>query len=249
MAQYWTFVNAGAVSTGANPAPALPASIVAGDFLIIVAAAAGTSYSATPPSGWTNVTLQTSDPRLSVWYRQYNGVAGAPTLTNAATSCAAVMLAYRKVGSFDAASAVTTATSTSPATTNQVTTKQADDLVLSLYAATATAADTWTPDVNTTSRVNQSSTVLVVGLLCCDEDQAAAGASAVRTATLSPTGEAWDAIAVAFTSNPLGPDDADIVFAGFNAEDIEEEILELVYDSKAVDPLSIGQFFNTEAEM
>jgi len=250
MAQYWTFVNAGAVATGANPVPALPAGIQAGDLLVIVAGAAGTSYSSTPPTGWTNQQRQTVDPRFTVWFRQYDGAITAPTLTNAATSCAAVMLAYRNAPQRDVGSALTTGTSTSPATTNHVTTKQADELVLSLYVATSGSVDTWTADVATTARVNSGPSATIVGLLCCDENQAAAGASATRTATLVSTAVAWTALTLAFVSNALlNIEDGDALLQHWYDCDYEDEWRWWQFDSIAIEPLKSGQFFDTEVEM
>jgi hypothetical protein len=53
------FVNTGAVSQQANPAtaltPSLPASLVAGNFLLLIVAVRGSSANCTTPTGWTEI--------------------------------------------------------------------------------------------------------------------------------------------------------------------------------------------------
>ena len=135
MAQSWAYVAAGTTASGANPAPGIPAGVQVGDLLVIFGAASATSFNATPPTGWTNLTRQAAGPRLAVWYKTYATGDTAPTLTDADTTCVAVMHAWRNVGGFDAQGTVTSGSSTAPSTASGlVTTKQADDLVISAYA-------------------------------------------------------------------------------------------------------------------
>jgi hypothetical protein len=207
VAQRWSFVAAGTTATGANPAPALPAGYLPGDLLIVVAAST-TAYSSTPPAGWLNAVRQIASPMQAIWYRFAQTTSeSAPTLTNAGTTSVAVMLAYRNVDAVDVAAVTTTGTSTSPATTNTATTTHADDLVLSLYAVTSGTVTTWTAPGSTNSRSNIAPTAALTGLLLVDEDQAAAGATTARTATLGSS-LAWDAAVVTFTSSGgLAPED------------------------------------------
>jgi hypothetical protein len=194
----WSFVNHGTVATGASPVPGMPASFIAGDILLIVATSK-TAYSATPPTGYSNLTRQTSAPMLSVWYKIATGSETSPTLTNSDTSSCAVILAYRGLAAFDAQSTVATGTSTSPSTTNHATTTAANDLVLSIYGGSTTSSSTgaWTANGSTTNRVSSTDTTSLTGLLVADETQAASGASATRQATQGKS-VAWQAITVAF---------------------------------------------------
>ena len=189
-----SFVGAGTVATGTNPTVDVPAGYAAGDALLIF-----TSGTATPttPSGWVNIYAQGTLRFLSVILKIATASESSVTLTQAGTSSKAVMLAYRGTSYFDVIGTVATGTSTSPATSS-LTTRFANDYVVSFYATQLNATpSTWTAPGSTTSRVNSGNSASVTGMLIVDELQAAAGASATRTATLSAS-TAWSAIGISF---------------------------------------------------
>jgi mucin-19 len=190
-----SFVAAGAVATGSNPTVAYPAGDIQGDLLVLVTT--GTATPLVTPTGWTQRYAQGANRFITVFTR-YVGNNSEPNSVNlslAGTSSKAVMLCYRGAGSYDVVGTVATGTSTSAATVSQTTTYN-NDYVLSIFARTI-GASTFTVPASTTSRVNSSSTASINGLLLVDELQAAAGASAVRTSTLSASG-AWSAINISF---------------------------------------------------
>jgi hypothetical protein len=186
-----SFVGAGTVSTGSNPTVDVPAGVVAGDFLIII-----TTGTTTPntPTNWTFL-ANTSGSRFLTFYAKVASASESSlTLTLTGTTSKAVMVAYRGVGWVDVANPNGGLTGTS-AVTNQITTRFANDYVLSIYANNISTA-TFTAPASTTTRINSSSTASVNGLLLVDEIQAVAGATTVRTATLSSS-VGWASIAIA----------------------------------------------------
>ena len=187
-----SFVASGTVQTGANSTVDVPTGYAAGDALLII-----TTGTATPslPTNWTSVYSQGSLRFLTVYLKIATASEASVTLTQAGTTSKAVMLAYRGTSYFDVIGTIATGTSTAPATSS-LTTSWANDYVISLYADSFTAA-TWTAPASTTSRVNSASTASVNGLLIVDELKTAAGATTIRTATLS-TSVAWSAIAISF---------------------------------------------------
>jgi hypothetical protein len=190
-----SFVGAGAVSTGANSTVAVPAGIAAGDTLLIVTS--GTTPTPTTPTDWVSIYAQGSLRFLTVFLKIATASESSVTLVQSGTSSKAVMLAYRGTSYFDVVGTVATGTSTSPATTSQ-TTRFANDYVVSFYATQLNATpSTWTAPASTTSRVNSGNSASIAGMLIVDELQAAAGASATRTATLSSS-TAWSAISISF---------------------------------------------------
>lgn len=190
-----SFVGAGAVSTGANSTVAVPAGIAAGDTLLIVTS--GTTPTPTTPTNWVSIYAQGSLRFLTVFLKIATASESSVTLVQSGTSSKAVMLAYRGTSYFDVVGTVATGTSTSPATTSQ-TTRFANDYVVSFYATQLNATpSTWTAPASTTQRVNSGNSASITGMLIVDELQAAAGASATRTATLSSS-TAWSAISISF---------------------------------------------------
>ena len=65
-----------------------------------------------------------------------------------------------------------------------MTTTQANDFVISIYAS-GIAANTWTAPASTNSRVTVNSTASFRGVLFVDELQASAGVTTSRTASLA----------------------------------------------------------------
>lgn len=187
-----SFVAAGSVAVGETPTVSYPAGDQEGDLLVLV-----TTGTATPntPSGWTQRYAQGAGRFITILTRYVQGGEPNSVVVGGALS-RSVMLCYRGAGSYNVVGTVATGTSTSPATTSQTTTYN-NDYILSIYAAANGTAATWTAPASTTSRVNSSATIVNNGLLIVDELQAAAGASATRTATLSAS-IAWAAINISF---------------------------------------------------
>lgn len=189
-----SFVGAGTVASGANPTVDVPAGIAAGDALLIV-----TSGTATPttPTNWTFIYAQGSGRFITVFLKIATASESSVALTQVGTSSKAVMIAYRGTSYFDVVGGTSTGTSTSPATTS-LTTRFANDYVVSFYATQSNATpSTWTAPASTTSRVNSGNSASINGMLIVDELQAAAGASTARTATLSSS-TAWGSVAISF---------------------------------------------------
>ena len=178
-----SFVASGAVATGANATVSVPAGYAEGDLLLIISTgtAASTIAAATYP-GWTRIANQGAGQFISVHAKVASSAESAVTLTQAGTTSKAVMVAYRGCGWYDVIASFTTSGGSSIGTATQ-TTGFANDYVVSIYAATSSAR-TWTAPAATTTRQNSAPTAAVNGLLVVDELQAAAGATAVRTASL-----------------------------------------------------------------
>jgi hypothetical protein len=138
-----------------------------------------------------NETLVSRNP--TAFFKIATASEASLAITVSGTNSKAVMVAYRGTSYFDVLSTSANSTSTS-ATTNSLTTRFANDYVVSFYATFNTA--TFTAPASTTSRVDSASTSTQNGILLVDELQAAAGASATRTATLSAS-RAWVAYAIA----------------------------------------------------
>jgi hypothetical protein len=186
-----SFVGSGTVQTGSNPTLDVPAGVVAGDFLILITTGTTTP---TTPTNWAFI-ANTSGSRFLTFYAKVASASESSlALTLTGTTSKAVMVAYRGVGWVDAANANGGLTGTSAVTTS-ITTRFANDYVLSIYANNISTA-TFTAPASTTTRINSSSTASVNGLLLVDELQAAAGATTVRTATLSSS-VGWASIAIA----------------------------------------------------
>ena len=186
------FRAAGTVVTGANPTVPPPPGLTQGDLMIIV-----TTGTATPttPTGWVQRYAQGAGNFTTILTKYATAQEASQALTLAGTTSKSVMIAYSGAGSYDVVGTVATGTSTSAATTAQTTT-YANDYVISIFARTTTAS-TFSVPASTTSRVNSASTATINGLLLVDELKASAGASAVRTSTLSASGT-WSAINISF---------------------------------------------------
>jgi hypothetical protein len=196
MAQTWAFVAAGVVSTGASPAPALPAGWAQGNLLLIVATSSA-AFS-TIPAGYGQIASDSVSPFTTIWYKFAGSSESAPTVTNANTATAAVVIAYSGVNSYQAISAVAIASSTT-VTENTTTTTTSDSLVLSIYggAVSSTSTRAWAPPTGPTNRVSQSRTTTTTGMCVSDIDQASAGTTTAYAATTAQTA-ALDAYTVVF---------------------------------------------------
>jgi hypothetical protein len=203
-----SFVGASPVVTGANPTVDVPAGVVAGDLLIVNTSS---SNFLTPPTGWTFISSSSTAFNIIVKIATSSETSLPLSINTAGTT--AVMLAYRGVGYVDVVGTIPSGTSTS-ASTASVTTRFANDWILSFYTNGSGVTNTWTIPASTTQRVNQGSTTTGIrSLLIVDENQAVAGASAIRTATLS-TSSNWAATAIAlkepqdFYIDPINGNDA-----------------------------------------
>jgi hypothetical protein len=189
-----SFVGAGTVQTGANSTVDVPASIAAGDTLLIVTCGTATP---TTPTNWTQIFASGVNRFLTVFLKIATASESSVALTQTGTSSKAVMIAYRGTSYFDVVGSSSSGTSTSPVT-QSLTTRFANDYVVSFYATQLNATpSTWTAPASTTSRVNSGNSASITGMLIVDELQAAAGASTARTATLSSS-TAWSSVAISF---------------------------------------------------
>jgi len=228
----WIFISAGAVATGANPTPAVPAGYAAGDLLILVATS-GTAYSTTPPTGYGGAWLAqrtTASPMLTVGMKVATGSESAPTLTNSATTSSAVLLCYRSTRQVtDVVGTIATGTSSSPATSSQTTTKT-NDLLLEIYGSASGTARTWSAQNAACSRrASFAPSTTICGLCVNDESKATAGATTARTQSLSGSAT-WNAVAIsiqatvqsdASLSESAFPSDSSSVTGTWNAAEAE----------------------------
>jgi hypothetical protein len=183
-----SFVNAGTIGTTGTATVGVPAGVVAGDLLLILVSSSGSSST---PTGWTLVT--NASLATVVFSKIATSTESSVDVNTGASNGVAVMVAYRGVGYVDVVGTISSGNSTSP-TTNSLTTRFANDWILSFYSQSANPS-TWTAPASTTERVNRTPTTSR-GFLLVDESQAVAGASTTRTATLSPANN-WNAIAIA----------------------------------------------------
>jgi hypothetical protein len=192
------FVGAGAVQTGNNPTVPVPAGYAAGDLLVIACSGPDVDGSP-PPSGYTSFIEDVDTGRgLRCFYKVSTASESDPEPSNLGGTAVSVVLCYRGINAtpFDVDTAVTFGSSTSPATIS-LTTASAYELVISFYGWAENTA-TITAPASTTERINQSSdTGTNCGLLVVDEIKRTAGATTIRTATLS-TSRAWATASVAF---------------------------------------------------
>jgi hypothetical protein len=192
-----SFVGAGTVATGVNPVTVdVPSGIAAGDALLIITCGTSTP---TTPTGWTSVFTQGSGRFITVFLKIATASESSVIVANpSANNIKLVMLAYRGTSYFDVVGTIATGTSVLPAT-NSLTTRFANDYVVSIYANQSSGTSlTYTAPLLTTSRVNSPNAVNAFsGMLVVDELQAAAGATTSRVATLSSS-IAWSAVAISF---------------------------------------------------
>ena len=177
-----SFVASSAVVTGANPTLSLPTGVVEKDLLLII-----TTGTATPttPAGWTLQRAQAVTSFLTVFSKFATGTEAATlALTVAGTTSSAVMVAYRGASAIDSISGTTTATAATSITTGLTGNTQPNDCEISIYVGN-NVAGAWTAPALTTTRVNSTPTAAVTGILIVDEQQAAAGNSTARTATIA----------------------------------------------------------------
>ena len=206
MAASWGFVATGAIATGTSLTVPVPAGIQSGDLLVILVAPNGSA--ASPTAGWT--TLR-SGVNLGAYYKFAGSSESGVLFSGSSSSSAAVMAAYRGVGALDSVSVEATGFGLSPATSSHATTHFTDDLVISFYGTTS-GANGWTLPTGVTTRVVLNGTSLVAGFLLADEDQAATGNTATRTAGLTTNSVQWGAIAAAFTAQPFMSFSDDLYF-------------------------------------
>jgi hypothetical protein len=187
-----SFVAAGTVGTGANATAGLPAGTTAGDVLIVTLAATTVPGA---PTGWTAVA---STGSMAVYYKIAGATETSLAFSGLSIGAKTAMVAYRGAGAYEVVPAITSGTSTT-ATPNTVTTTYANDYIVYCYICGGNIAGvSWTPNANTTARVNSASPVggVGAGLLMADELKATAGVSTARAATLNRS-VSWGAVPVA----------------------------------------------------
>jgi len=184
-----SFVGAGTVQTGSSVTLPVPSGYAAGDLLLIFLSTIG---SPTTPTGWEIVTNASGN--TVIYSKIATSSEASVSLSTGSALTPSVMLAYRGVGYVDVVGTNSSGTNLAP-TTNSLTTRFANDWVISFYTTNNTAA-TITAPASTTQRSNQSPTGTNRGLLIADESQAIAGASTTRIAAVSNT-VTWAARAIA----------------------------------------------------
>lgn len=204
MAQNWFFVAAGTPATGANPVVGVPTGYSANDKLIIVAVNNSNTGTTpfTTPSGWTSAAPSGSSRNLSIYYKTATASESSVTVTCSDSTSSAVMLCYSSVSSIDVVGTVNAQTTVSTLSTNSLTTTTADDLVISIFTKPI-GSQTWTSGsvTGTTQRVLFNSTsggAGYCGFLICDENQSSAGATTVRSATLSASTGSANSVGISF---------------------------------------------------
>ena len=201
-----TVVNVGAVASSASAiAPAFPASIAADDILITIAECEGVTAPGayTLPSGWAHVTgspvQQSTNTRLWVIWRRYDGVFTAPSLGDSGDHNLGRMIAIRGCPTtgdpWDVAATATEATSDTSATWPGVTTTIDDTLILEICS---TSADISTAQISAltngaySSITEQMDNAITTGnggvIICYSATKATAGATGQSTATLTTAG-------------------------------------------------------------
>lgn len=237
-----TFVSAGAFSQGtAAITPALPASILTNDILLLFLQTENQAITIPTPNGgtWTEVTgspqgtgtAGSGGDRLTVFWSRYNGTQGAPTTSSSGDHQKGCILAYRLCitsgNPWDTTAGSVAAAATTAVSVPTVTTSLAD--CLAVFAASnttdtgTTQFTTWTNASLTTvtSRVGQNSTTgLGGGVYVGDGGKATAGVVSASTATLATASlQGRLMIALKPTSNnvTVTPGLAAVVFAGFAA--------------------------------
>jgi hypothetical protein len=187
-----SFVGAGAAVIGNDVSVPVPAGVAEGDLLLIVSSS---GQVATIPTGWVSFYTQAGGRSLTVIGKKASASESSAFMFTGASQGAAVMVAYRGASYWD----VQTAASGSGVSVqaNAVTTRFANEYVLSIYTVGAVAGNTWTAPSGTDTRVLQNGSALGCGLLVVDNLQATAGLTLPRIATNSPSGLIWTACTLA----------------------------------------------------
>lgn len=192
----FTFVGIGTAGTSANSyTSGMPAGIASGDLLLLVGSTGG---GFTPSGTWNDVLSGGSGSvRPQLKWKFASGSESDVTFTSTNSRHRAVVLAYRGAHGtpLDVAQAsAATGNSTSAATTS-ITTTAIKDLLAGFATTSSSASYTAPGSVN--ERYNVACDGSTNGLVIWDEIQAAAGATSVRTATLSSS-QSWAAFSAAF---------------------------------------------------
>ncbi|MGA2092467.1 MAG: metallophosphoesterase, partial [Sedimentisphaerales bacterium] len=166
-----TFVSAGAVTSGTGGiSPALPASIVTGDILLLFIETDNNAITITDQNGgtWSQVTNSpqgggtTSPTRLTVFWSRYNGTQHAPVTSDSGDHQAGIIAAFRGSGTvatgypWDVTAGNYDASSTTSASILGATTTGPNDLIVAALATSlpdstsTTNFSAWT-DANLTS--------------------------------------------------------------------------------------------------
>lgn len=170
---------------------ATPAGYQAGDLLVVVGNLSGASglpiATGYAPSGWFSMFPTATNQLSMIWYKIASASEpGVALFLTEGMTAGAAMFCYRGaqldvVGTYQLSLAV------SSIATASVTTRAANDYVVSVYGAQINAR-TWTAPGSTTTRLTANPTAFDGGILVVDELQATEGASATRTASVTGGG-------------------------------------------------------------
>jgi hypothetical protein len=163
-------VSVGTVAAGTTTiTPALPASIIANDILLIVCESVGAQNYATP-SGWAHVNaggtgispvVQGTNTQLTVFWRRYDGAFSAPALTGTTDHALGRMIAIRGCPTIGnpwlvGAGAIEAVSDTS-ATFPGVTTTFPDCLILEIIASSADVTPAGTAQIGALTNATYTS--------------------------------------------------------------------------------------------
>lgn len=219
-----TIVGTATTDVATPWAPALPTGIATGDILLWLGESTG-GENFTTPSGWAHVgpngsvsspVVQGTNTQLTVFWRRYDGVFTAPSVTGPVDHGVAAMLAIRgcpTIGNpWNVGSVSTETLSDTTAVFPDATTSQADTLVINILATSAdiaTAQATTMTNAALTTITEQVDVATATGnggaLVCYTGTKATTGAIGGSTITLTTAGfKAMMTLAFANFPSPPG---------------------------------------------
>jgi hypothetical protein len=202
-----TIVGTATTDVATPWAPALPSGIAIGDVLLWLGESTG-GENFTTPSGWAHVgpngsvsspVVQSTNTQLTVFWRLYDGILSAPSVTGPVDHGVSAMLAIRGcpiIGNpWNVGAVSTEAVSDTSAAFPDATTTQADTLVLNILA---TSADIATAQASTMTNASLGSITELVDvatatgnggvLVCYSGTKATVGAIGSSAITLTTAG-------------------------------------------------------------
>jgi hypothetical protein len=184
----WSFVAAGEIGVGSEAVVALPDGWQENDLLIVFASATSGNVFQTPLGGWTELFSEIGGS-IAAWYKIATATESNTAIWGTTGGVdKAVMVAYRgvKIIPYDSTSALSSPGTATSVTSNSLITAEADELVITFFAARKDTSASWTAPASTNIRVNSPvEGGIRNGLLLVDENQSAAGSSVTRTANIS----------------------------------------------------------------
>lgn len=219
-----TIVGTATTDVATPWAPAFPAGIAANDILLWLGESAG-GDNFTLPSGWAHIgpngslsspVVQSTNTQLTVFWRRYDGVFSAPSVTGPVDHGVSAMLAIRDCPAsgnpWNVGSATTEAVSDTTVVFPDATTTQASTLVLNIVAtsadiATAQAASMTNAGLTSITELVDVATATGNGgvLVCYSGVKATVGAIGASAITLTTAGfKAMMTVAFANVPSPPG---------------------------------------------